>query len=286
MKKLLTTRNADEMALLYAYLQRHNVPVTVSEHGDELELWLTVSSYQAHAKSLIQAFKENPELATAEVLEDIQSEPQAQRPQSFLQQLLQQAGWFTAGYAVVVILTFIGLLTPLAESILGAFLFNPDSFEAMPWAQPWRFFTPALLHFSVLHIVFNVFWWWYLGGRFERYYGSKWLILAFLFCALASNTSQFIESGPYFGGLSGVVYGLFGIATVVGWQNPRHPLFLPNGLIIFMLVWLVIGYTGLLWVNIANTAHTAGLISGLLVGAGIRALTLYGQNSGRKEDSQ
>ena len=276
MQKLLTTRDADMMANLYRYLQQNGVPVTVSEHGNQLELWLTVSSYHAHAKALIQTFKENPQLAELTVQENAQHEADTVAPPvSFLSTLLQQAGWFTASYAAAVIIVFIGLITPLAESVLSSLLFNPNNFETLPWTQPWRFITPALLHFSVLHIVFNVFWWWYLGGRFERYYGSKWLILAFLFCAVMSNTSQFIESGPYFGGLSGVVYGLFGIATVVGWNNPRHPLFLPKGLIIFMLAWLVLGYTGLLWVNIANTAHTAGLIAGLLVGAGIRTLTNY-----------
>ncbi|WP_417666171.1 rhomboid family intramembrane serine protease [Pseudidiomarina sp.] len=276
MQKLLTTRDADMMASLYRYLQQNGVPVTVSEHGNQLELWLTVSSYHAHAKALIQTFKENPQLAELTVQENAQHEADTVAPPvSFLSTLLQQAGWFTASYAAAVIIVFIGLMTPLAESVLSSLLFNPNNFETLPWTQPWRFITPALLHFSVLHIVFNVFWWWYLGGRFERYYGSKWLILAFLFCAVMSNTSQFIESGPYFGGLSGVVYGLFGIATVVGWNNPRHPLFLPKGLIIFMLAWLVLGYTGLLWVNIANTAHTAGLVAGLLVGAGIRTLTKY-----------
>lgn len=271
MQKLLTTRDAEMMANLYRYLQQNGVPVTVSEHGNELELWLTASSYHAHAKALIQTFKENP----TQVVEP--SEPLTRTP-SLLSNLLRQAGWFTMGYAVIAIIIFIGLMTPFGESILAALLFNsPYMIEALPWAQPWRFVTPAFLHFSMLHIVFNVFWWWYLGGRFERYYGSKWLILAFLFCALVSNTSQFFESGPAFGGLSGVVYGLFGMAAVLGWQNPRHPLFLPSGLIIFMLGWLVLGYTDLLWVNIANTAHTAGLVSGLLVGAGIRALARYGR---------
>ena len=281
MQKLLTTRDADMMANLYRYLQQNGVPVTVSEQGNQLELWLTVSSYHAHAKALIQAFKDNPDIANQAVestdSQTAQSQQTNTNPSSMLSIMLRQAGWFTALYAAIVVLVFLGLMTPLAEGILGALLFNPNDFESLPWAQPWRFVSPALLHFSVLHILFNVFWWWYLGGRFERYYGTKWLVLAFAVCAIASNTSQFIESGPYFGGLSGVVYGLFGIASVVGWKNPRHPLFLPNGLIIFMLAWLVLGYTGLLWVNIANTAHTAGLVSGLVIGVVIRFLTQYGR---------
>lgn len=281
MQKLLTTRDADMMAKLYRYLQQNGVPVTVSEHGSQLELWLTSSSYHAHAKALIQTFKENPELATAAFADEVEPTPARSAPASpnIVKNLLLQAGWFTASYAALVVLVFLGLMTPLAEPILGALIFNPLDYEALPWTEPWRFFTPALLHFSAMHIVFNLFWWWYLGGRFERYYGSKWLIIAFCFCAIISNTSQFIESGPLFGGLSGVVYGLFGLATVVAWQNPHHPLFLPNGLIVFMLAWLVIGYTGLLWVNVANTAHTAGLIAGLLLGGGIRAISQFGSRS-------
>lgn len=276
MKRLLTTRDAEKMAQLYAYLQHHGVPVTVAEQGQNLELWLTMSSYHAHAKALIQAFNENPQLAQASLAaSQLNEEPPT--PPSFLQQMRSQAGWFTRAYAAVVVLVFIGMYTSFIEPILSALLFNPNDFEALPWSEPWRFITPAMLHFSVLHIVFNVFWWWYLGGRFERYYGTGWLVLAFCVCAIASNTAQFLESGPYFGGLSGVVYGLFGIATIVGWKNPRHPLFLPNGLIIFMLVWLVLGYTDLLWVNIANTAHTVGLLSGLLVGGTIRGLTHLAQ---------
>lgn len=276
MKRLLTTRDAEKMAQLYAYLQHHGVPVTVAEQGQNLELWLTMSSYHAHAKALIQAFNENPQLAQ-EVLASSHRDDELATPPSFLQQMRSQAGWFTRAYAAVVVLVFIGMYTSFIEPILSALLFNPNDFEALPWSEPWRFITPAMLHFSVLHIVFNVFWWWYLGGRFERYYGTGWLVLAFCVCAIASNTAQFLESGPYFGGLSGVVYGLFGIATIVGWKNPRHPLFLPNGLIIFMLVWLVLGYTDLLWVNIANTAHTVGLLSGLLVGGAIRGLTHLAQ---------
>lgn len=146
MQKLLTTRDAEMMANLYRYLQQNGVPVTVSEQGNQLELWLTVSSYHAHAKALIQAFKDNPELAKQVV------EPSADNtldntrealPPSLMAMMLRQVGWFTALYAAAVVLIFIGLMTPLAEPILNALLFNPNSFEDLPWTQPWRFFSPA-----------------------------------------------------------------------------------------------------------------------------------------------
>ena len=190
MKRLLTTRNAEKMAQLYAYLQHHGVPVTVAEQGQNLELWLTMSSYHAHAKALIQAYQENPELALQQLAAEQPEE--LPHPPSFIQQLRAQAGWFTRAYAAVVVLIFVGMHTSFIEQILSALLFNPYDYERLPWSEPWRFVTPAMLHFSILHILFNVFWWWYLGGRFERYYGTKWLILAFFICAIASDRKSVV----------------------------------------------------------------------------------------------
>lgn len=274
MQKLLVTRNADMMKRLHTYLQRRGIPVTVSENGNQLELWLTQSSYNALAKDLINAFKADPDAAEAE-LSSTAAEPQArQKLPSITQQLLQQAGFVTISFAALVTLVFALLNTQLANVIFDLLRIS-DTFTDLPWAQPWRFLTPTLLHFSLLHFLFNVFWWWYLGGRFERFYGSSYLLIALIFCGVFSNLMQFMVSGPYFGGLSGVVYGLFGLAVVVSWQRPRHPLFLPVGLIVFMLVWLLLGYTDLLWVSVANTAHSAGLIAGLVLGIALRYVEYF-----------
>ncbi len=274
MQKLLVTRNAEMMKRLHTYLQRRGIPVTVSEHGNQLELWLTQSSYSALAKDLINEFKADPDAAEAE----LESAPATAQPAkvsaSMTQQLLQQAGLVTIIFAALVSLIFALLNTQLATGVFDSLRIS-DTFTDLPWNQPWRFLTPVLLHFSLLHFLFNVFWWWYLGGRFERFYGSTYLLIALVFCGVFSNVMQFMVSGPYFGGLSGVVYGLFGLAVVVSWQRPRHPLFLPMGLIAFMLVWLLLGYTDLLWVSVANTAHSAGLIAGLVLGVALRYIEYF-----------
>ena len=76
----------------------------------------------------------------------------------------------------------------------------------------WRYFTHALMHFSVMHILFNLLWWWYLGGAVEKRLGSGKLIVITLISALLSGYVQHKFSGPWFGGLSGVVYALMGYA--------------------------------------------------------------------------
>jgi GlpG protein len=83
---------------------------------------------------------------------------------------------------------------------------------------------------------------------------------------VVSNYAQWASSGPLFGGLSGVVYGLLGFVMIVTWQKPTHSLSLPPFLYIFMIGWLLLGYTNILWVNVANEAHALGLMSGIVLG--------------------
>lgn len=130
-------------------------------------------------------------------------------------------------------------------------------------AQLWRWFTPMLLHFSLTHLVFNLVWWWTLGRKFERTLGSGMLINVTLSVALLSNAAQYFMAGANFGGLSGVVYGLFGYYWLAGVINPGQRLHISSGMAGFLLLWLVLGFLDVLWVSMANWAHLGGLLAGL-----------------------
>ena len=112
-----------------------------------------------------------------------------------------------------------------------------------------------------------------LGAKIERTLGISMLLIVFLVSATVSNAAQALFSDPVqgnlflFGGLSGVVYAVMGFVWWLGWLRPIWGLSLPNSIVGFMLVWLVLGYAHILWVNMANAAHTAGLISGCLLAA-------------------
>ncbi len=131
--------------------------------------------------------------------------------------------------------------------------------------QWWRLFTPAFIHFSAMHIVFNLIWWWILGSQLERIFGTASLALIFAIAAVSSNVAQLLVSGPNFGGLSGVVYALFGFVWWIGFLRPSWGIGLPNNLVIFLLGWIVVGYLGILGMNMANEAHLIGLVSGCLM---------------------
>lgn len=129
----------------------------------------------------------------------------------------------------------------------------------------WRLFSPAIIHLGFLHIIFNMLWLRDLGSMIEARQGTLTLgILVLVFAAL-SNFGQYYVSGPVFGGMSGVVYGLLGYVWIRGKMDPGSGLFLHPSTVNMMLIWLVICYTGLLG-PVANTAHAVGLTVGVAWG--------------------
>lgn len=134
--------------------------------------------------------------------------------------------------------------------------------------QWWRLLTPAFLHFSLLHIAFNLLWWWEFGGTIERSQSSGRLLGLLLVIALVSNGVQYLSYGSNFGGLSAVVYGVLGYVWIYPYVDPSAPFRVNKVIVMFMLGWLVLGYTELLrpvFGSISNDGH----LSGLLVGIGL-----------------
>lgn len=169
---------------------------------------------------------------------------------------------------VVYVLSFLGLFGPIAQQLLMQPLATVA--QTNEW---WRLLGPAFIHFSALHIIFNLLWWSMLGAKIERTFGVSMLFIVFMVSAIVSNVAQSFFTQPVqgnlllFGGLSGVVYAVMGFVWWCGWLRPSWGVSLPNSIVGFMLVWLVLGYADILWVNMANAAHTAGLVSGCLFAA-------------------
>ncbi len=126
----------------------------------------------------------------------------------------------------------------------------------------WRVITPIFLHFGFMHIIFNLYWLHYLGGGLEGRLGMFKFALFILFTAALSNIGQYIvEGSPSFGGMSGVNYALFGYIWIRGDRDPSFGIQLDRSTITLLLIWFAICFTGLVG-NIANTAHTVGLVAG------------------------
>jgi len=131
--------------------------------------------------------------------------------------------------------------------------------------QLWRLFTPMFLHFGILHIFFNLLWLRDLGSMIEARKSSWMLLLLVLVIAGTSNLAQYLVSGPTFGGMSGVVYGLLGYIWMQGRFNPASKLSLEPQTVLFMIAWFFLCLFGLVG-NIANTVHAVGLVVGIVWG--------------------
>ena len=183
----------------------------------------------------------------------------------------------TIAILVVSVMVF-GLMGLLGDAAVLDWLafnkveFNGRRFELVsPGAEYWRYVSPALIHFGLMHILFNGLWIWEFGSRLELRLGSVFMLNLFIAGAVGGNLLQSWWSGPsIFGGLSGVVYALMGCLWVLWrWRPGFVPIATP-AIFIFMWIWLVVGFTGILkWVglgSIANGAHLGGLFVGIATG--------------------
>ncbi|MCE9680440.1 rhomboid family intramembrane serine protease GlpG [Shewanella sp. AS1] len=180
-------------------------------------------------------------------------------------QFISGAGPLTLSIIALCSLVFLGFNIGFAAPIFEQLSF----FGAVPdsgFEQVWRLFTPSLLHFSLLHLLFNLLWWWYLGGKIENKLGIAPLFMLLLIAGTLPNLLQYYMTGPNFGGLSGVVYAVVGYTWIMGTRRPELGIGLPPAYIGFMLVWLVFGFTDMFGLSMANGAHLGGLAVGLIQG--------------------
>lgn len=188
-------------------------------------------------------------------------------------------------YVAAVLAMTIALLTGFGEGgplLRGLLIIDPWQFEGtlntvmqrldglsamLATGQWWRLFSPDFIHFSVLHLVFNMLMLWFLGGQLEARKGSLAFVVFFVVVSVISNTAQLLDSGYFFGGMSGVVYGLVAYTWV--WKQRDHEVFFPDALLALSIGWLLLGYTDFTqWVGLgrmANSAHLFGLLAGALV---------------------
>jgi GlpG protein len=135
----------------------------------------------------------------------------------------------------------------------------------------WRIFTPALIHFSLTHLLFNCLWVYVVGLEIQKVQGKLALLLIIFTSGIIANFSEyFLYESIRFGGLSGVVYGLFGYCFAKEIILKQHHFGFPPSLYTFIFIWLLVGYTDILYYlgfgMIANGAHLGGLLSGALIG--------------------
>ena len=141
-------------------------------------------------------------------------------------------------------------------------------------SQYYRLVTEMFLHGGIIHLAFNMYTLYSIGGQIEYIYGKvKYLMLYFLSGIGAGILSCILDPKSLSVGASGAIFGLFGAFAVYAIKNRDK---INKGAITNIL--LVIGmnlYIGFTSKGIDNAAHIGGLIMGALIGLVINKKAIY-----------
>ena len=282
MLKALETNIEEDLFFLRDYLFSRNIDHRISESGGRQTLWVFRLEHVGEAIEAYEKFKtfpaKKPQVSTSATLI-------AAPLMGLLRFILTSP--VTSSLVLLSVLVFIfahgdGISPPTSSVLMSKLFFSPvtsvgDQFYFLSLERVilsgewWRLVTPMFIHFSWIHIIFNLLWCVELGKKIEKRIGYLFFSLLLIFSSLSSNLIQYFIYGPsFFGGLSGVVYGLLGYCFAWGKMVPRKKFDVSKGIYSFMFIFLMLGFSGLIDLlgigKIANGAHLGGLTFGLLLG--------------------
>jgi membrane associated rhomboid family serine protease len=165
------------------------------------------------------------------------------------------------------------MILSVAATVAWWLHFNVSALMEGPETQRgelWKFFTSVLLHNDIVHLLFNLYWFWMFGTLIERTYGHARTALIVAFLALGSGAFQFaLDRGGV--GLSGIGYGLFGLLWVLSKYDERFRGEIDSRLTSLFVGWffLCVFTTLTKLYLVANVAHAAGAVLGVVLGYAI-----------------
>ena len=178
------------------------------------------------------------------------------------------------------------------------FFSTKGTFAPILQGEYWRLVTPMFLHQGLMHFAFNMLCLYQFGLEIEERRGSFRFLSMVLVIAALSNTAQFwfpnaipfwlknaeqfwfphathfwfpgqkipggLLGNPYFGGMSGVVYGLFGYVWVKARLDSESGFEIPHQSVFQMFVVYLLCVVGVI-PHVANWCHSIGLLTGIAI---------------------
>lgn len=275
MYRIKQLRGSTDLAGFSTWLEQQGVSHSITREDDAQVLWLEHPEHTEPVLAALAQYVERPEVRRAV--------GESNRSPVFVGGRWQPSpGHAPVVMAILIVAAIVAWVTGLGTENSSAWLTFVDPREyswqtldarlaamadTLASGQVWRLISPDFLHFSWSHIIFNAVMLWFLGSQVEWFDGRNRFLVLFLVTSVLSNTLQYLASGPLFGGLSGVVYGVLGYCWLSQQRRPRFQF--PPALVIFALGWMLIGFTPLPELlgigRMANEAHLGGFIAGLLL---------------------
>jgi GlpG protein len=306
MRQLTTLPTAAAARTLADYLLTQKIDTRLLAEEGGWGVWVCDEDRLAQARQELADFERNPTDARftraagiAETLrqKERQTEEEYQRRDARFRRRMARAteGNRALTVTLIVVCVLVSLLSRGGSLIhapwLSLLLISPLDFRDGAWwtypglfaveqGQVWRLVTPIFIHFGPWHLLFNMTVLYRLGGEVERRRGWWRLLLLVLVIAVPSNLAQYylghvtddwkIHTAPLFGGMSGVLYGLLGYLWMKVRFEPDLGLQIQPSTVLWLMMWFFLcasrEFQELIGMHVANMAHAAGLVSGLVLG--------------------
>ena len=204
---------------------------------------------------------------------EIQYQPDSSRPEeSWSKPERPKKRWQTAGFPIV---TYALLALTVIFYILQQILKQSYGFDLLFGllgkvntlilaGEFWRLFTPALLHSSLIHLMFNMYALSILGRQVEPFYGKWRFLLLYLIGAFGGNVLSFVLSSFNSLGASTAIFGLLAAEAVFIWQNRQifgkqsQGILMNLGFVLVLNLFIGISPGS----NTDNWGHLGGLLAG------------------------
>ena len=150
-----------------------------------------------------------------------------------------------------------------SNQLVQDFALSPDAVAHGEW---WRLITSGFLHFGLLHIGFNMYALYVLGGALERIVGRAQFALVYFVSMLGGSFLVVAIGGTNdaTAGASGAVFGLFGAFAVLELSRGINPMKTGIGATIMLNLVFTIAVPG-----ISIGGHLGGLVTGAVCGAAL-----------------
>ncbi len=307
MRKIGSLPSGQQAKLFEDYLLTTGVEIKVEQSVDQWSIWVYDEDQIEHAKQELQEFSANPDAekfqGATRKAEAIRESKIKKAADSARKQVNVRDTWnqpFTSRCPVTSLLIGVSVVVYLFMQTneyggqirqalsISSFQTSGNMIRYSPYlldireGEVWRLVTPIFIHFRgtgglPLHLLFNCFMTYQLGGAIEGNRGSIKLLLLVLLAAIPSNLAQFYWAGPSFGGLSGVVYGMFGYMWMKSKFDPQSSFYVPPNMVVILIGWFFLCMTGAMG-SVANMAHAGGLGMGMLIGVGTTFLKQAGKS--------
>ncbi len=295
MRQAGTIPTEAEARRLADYLLTRDIEAQVDDDPEGWAIWIRDENHLVEARNLVKEFLENPDDPRYD--EAIRSAGEIRRQahrkaEQARKNVVDMRSQWNRGTVRRAPLTF----TVIAASVLVFMLTDPfkgetaqsrsataqtllfcqtvhatssvsDRLIDIRAGQFWRLITPIFIHWGPWHLAFNMYMFFYFGRMIEDRRGTLRVLLMILVMGVFSTVCQELIEGPrsvppsFGGGMSGVLYGLFGYAWMKSMYDPAAGIHVPQSTVFILIAWFFLCLFGLIGA-VANMAHGAGLVLG------------------------